>query len=68
MYISCKAINHNKTNTYVPIIHFENQNMTHTTEFSHRDLLYPIFLQTISDKTISKVYVSSSLIILFSSL
>lgn len=38
VHISCKAINHNKTNTYKPIIHCKNQNMTNTPEFIHGDL------------------------------
>lgn len=65
MYISCNAINHNKTNTYESIIHLENQDTTNTPEFTHGDLPSPIFLPTISDKTILEFYVFHSLLILF---
>lgn len=68
MSISCKAISHNKTNTYESIIHLENQNTINTPEFTHGGLPYPIFLPTISDKTILEVYVSHSLLILFLSI
>lgn len=65
MCISCKAINHNKTNTYESISHLENQNMTNTREFTH-GTPSSCQLSHISDKTILKFYVFHSLLIFFS--